>query len=379
MRALIMGAAALALSWATSAAAVEMRSGEDIDVTGSFSEMLLIAGEDVTIGVTATDDAFGAGGDVTAKNASFDHAYLAGADVTFQDSNAHDLFVAGGDVDVLSGHIADDFAGAGGHISLSREAHIDGDAVIAGGNLEIKSPIGGDLRAGGGTIELNSDVTGDVFLDGGTIIIGPEAHIHGALTHRGRHVTISPQAQIDGQTNALRARPEPNLQPLREILGWAGVTLTLGLVLMAIVAAMAFPGLMNRASLMTMQYPVRSLAFGFLVAFFGPVLIIILMVTVLGLPLALLLSALMLVLWPLGLTASAYALGMLVRERSHRGEGDPTLGARALWTGIAMAIIVALGYVPVLGAFVWVGAYLVGIGALTAQSGNLVRTQPAAA
>jgi hypothetical protein len=360
--------AALALGCAPLVWAAEMRSGEDVNVTGVFSEMLFVAGDDVKLGVTSTDDVFSAGGNVTADGATFDHVYMAGGDLAFQNSTARDVIVAGGDIDVLSGQITDDFVAAGGRITLAREARIGGDAVVAGSEIEVKTPIGGQLRAAGERIELNSDVVGDVNLDGGSITIGPEAHIHGSLTHRGHNVDISPQAQIDGQVNALPPREKPDFQPLREFAHAASITLLFGLLLMAVVVALAFPRLMNGASDMLQEHPLRMLAFGLLLAVFAPVLIILLMVTVLGLPLGFLFAALMGALWPLGLVASAYALGMFVRERAHPGDMAPGPGARALWVGGAMALLIAIGFVPVVGTLSWCLAYFVGIGAVAVHT-----------
>lgn len=367
-------AAAGVLGIAAAAMAADVRAGEDVNVTGAFADMLFAAGDQVKLTVNATDDAFAAGDDVTAQGSTFDHAYLTGGDVTFQDSTAHDLFAAGGDVQLLSGQIVDDFVAAGGDIKLAREARIGGDAVIAGGDLQVRTPIGGQARLAGGTIELNSDVAGDVYLDGGDITIGPDAHIHGSLTHRGRSVTISPQAQIDGQTTVLEPRSEPNFAPLRHFLGVASITILFGTLLLAVVVALAFPRLMNGSSELVQNHPLRMLLFGFVIAIFAPVLIILLMVTVLGLPLGLLLGALFCVLWPLGIVASVYAAAMFVRERAHAGEGAPKAGERALWAGGGMALLIALGFVPVFGFLMWFLAYLLGVGAVAVHTIGVTRT-----
>lgn len=356
------------------ALAADMRSGDDVTVTGTFADMLFAAGDTVKLSATNTDDSFAAGDTVTAQGGTFDHLYMAGDDVTFQETTAHDFFTAGSDVDLLSGQVQDDFVAAAGDIKLAQEARIGGDAVMAGGDIEIKTPIGGQLRAAGGSIELNSEVTGDVYLDGGDITIGPDAHIHGSLTHRGRSVTISPQAQIDGRTIVLQPRARTNFRPLHEFIRNATITFLIGLVVMAVVVAMAFPQLVGGASVVARQHPLRMLAFGLLLAIFGPVMAILLMVTVVGFPLGLLFVAFLMVLWPLGLVASVYALSMMVRDRLRAGPPEPKALERALWAGAGMAVLIAIGFAPWIGAFAWIAAYVLGIGAVAVHAIGITRT-----
>lgn len=363
------------LAAGAAALAAEMRSGDDVTVTGTFADMLFAAGDTVKLSATNTDDSFAAGDTVTAQGGAFDHLYMAGDDVSFQETTAHDFFAAGGDVDLLSGQVQDDFVAAGGDIKLAQEARIGGDAVMAGGDIEIKTPIGGQLRAAGGTIQLNSEVTGDVYLDGGEITIGPDAHIHGSFTHRGRTVTISPQAQIDGQTIVLQPRHQrTNFRPLHEFVREAMITFLIGLVVMAVVVAMAFPQLVGGASKVVRQHPLRMLAFGLLLAIFGPVVAILLMVTVIGFPLGLLFAALLMVLWPLGVVSSVYALSMMLRDRLRAGPPEPKALERALWAGAGMIVLIAIGFAPWVGAFAWIAAYVLGIGAVAVHAIGITRT-----
>jgi hypothetical protein len=356
-------AAAAVVACAALAAAVETHADDRLNLTGAHDQLLLAAGEEVTLAVTATDDVAAAGGAVSARGAAFDHVFLAGGEISFADSTARDVFAAGGEIDVPTGQVADDLIAAGGRITLGPSARVDGDAVVSGGRLRIEAPIGGGLRASGGVIRVDGPVTGDVYLDGGRIVIGPGARIGGALTHRGRSVEIAPQAQIAGQVTALR--PELNLRPLAGLAIWASAAILFGLFLMAVVIAAAFPRLMNDTAETLRTRPFSMLGLGVALAVLTPIAMVLLIVTLLGLPLAFLLGAAFALLWPLAIIGAVYTGAMLARARTRRDAPAPSVGTRAVWAGAAMIVFILIGLVPVLGFIVWLFAYLFGLGAVS--------------
>lgn len=359
--------------------ALEMQTEDEVNITGAYDQMVFAAGDTVTLNATVTDDVFGAGDDVRATGGTYDHLFMAGGDLSLQDATVKDLFTAGGELDMVSGHVTDDFVSAGGRIKLSRDVRIDGDAVIAGGDLRIESPVGGTLRAAGGTVYLNSVVTGDVFLNGRDISLGPDAHVMGSLTHRGRNVQIDPSAQIDGQTTVLEPPPEPDWAPLKRAMRFLGWTFLFGMFLAAIVIAWLFPRLMNDSAQIIRDRPASMLGLGVLIAFLAPATAAVLLFTVFGTPIALILIAALLLLWPIALIAAAYTLGMFGRNRMKPGEPPPSSGARILWCGIAMLILIVIGMIPIVGAIVWWLAYIVGLGAVVLQAGNALSKQQALA
>jgi hypothetical protein len=364
-----LGAAVVLLAAALGgvARAVEVRAGETVDVTGAYDEMLFVAGEEVRIAATSTDDVIVSGGDVRFEGAALEHAFVAGGEVSFGEAVVRDLFVAGGEIDLVGGEVTDDLVATGGRIVLGPEARIGDDVAIAGADLRIEAPIGGDLRAAGGTIFLNGAVTGDVYLEGGSISIGPDTHIMGALTHRGRSVRIAPEAQIEGQTTVLRPHPKPDLRPLAALATWAAAAVLFGVFLMAMAVATAFPRLMNDVAESLRARPLSMLGLGVLIAIAAPMLVMLLAMTLLGLPLAFVIGAALALLWPVSIVGAAYAGAMLARARTRADEQPPSAGARAMWAGLAMIALILVGLVPIIGFFVWLLAYLFGLGAVAAQ------------
>jgi hypothetical protein len=275
-------------------------------------------------------------------------------------------------------HLLDDIIAAGARITLRPAARIGGDAVLAGGRLRIEAPIEGGLRAAGRDILLDGAVAGDVYLEGRSIVIGPNARIGGALTYRGHSVQIAPATQITGEVTALQPRPRPNLRPLAGIAMWAAAALLFGLFLMAVVISAAFPRLMNDTADVLRTRPLSMLGLGAALAILTPVAVLVLIVTLLGLPLAFVLGAAFALLWPLALVGAVYAGAMLARARLRRNAAAPSTAARALWAGAAMIVFILLGLIPVIGFIVWLVAYLFGLGAVSLQAAR-AWAKPAAA
>lgn len=371
-----VAAAAAVLACAAIASAVETHAGDTLTLTGPRDQLVFAAGDDITLSVTATDDVAAAGGDVSAQGASFDHVFLAGNDISFIDSTAHDVFAAGGEIDVLTGQIADDLIAAGGQITLGPAARIGGDAVMAGGRLRVEAPIGGGLRAAGRSIRIDGPVTGDVYVEGGSIVIGPDARIGGTLVHRGRSVQISPEAEITGEVTALAPRPDVNLRPLAGLAIWVSAAIMFGLFLMTIAIAVAFPRLMNDTAEALRTRPFSMLGIGAVLAFLTPIVIVFLIVTLLGLPLAFVLAAAFALLWPLAIVGAAYSGGMLARARLRHASEAPSFASRIVWAGAAMIVIILIGMIPVLGFFTWLLAYLFGLGAVTIVAARALSRTP---
>jgi hypothetical protein len=358
--------------------AAETRAGDEVDVTGTFDQLLFAAGENVRLAITSTDDVAAAGRDVRVEGSTLDHVFVAGSDISLVNTTVRDVFAAGGEIELASGQVSDDVVAAGGRVNLRRGARIAGDVVISGGELRIESPVGGGLRAAGGRIHVDTTIAGDAHLDGGQITLGPNAYIQGALTHRGRSVAIDQAARIGGQVTALRPRPEPDFSPLKPLAIWAALSVLFGLFLMAVVIAIGFPRLMNDAADALRTKPLSMLALGLVLAILAPVAVIALAITLIGLPLAFVVGAAFALLWPVAIVAAVYSVGMFARARLSKAPPAPSAGARALWAGLAMIVFILLGLIPFFGWLLWWVAWLLGMGAVVARGGQALARPPAA-
>ena len=98
-----------------------------------------------------------------------------------------------------------------------------------------------------------------------------------------------------------------------------------------------------------------TIAWGLLLFFGLPILAVIALVTIVGIPLGVALLLALLPLYAIGYTTSAWLLG-------RRLVGPPRGRLLAFLAGLAILRLLAI--IPVLGGIVWFGATVVGLGAL---------------
>jgi hypothetical protein len=98
-----------------------------------------------------------------------------------------------------------------------------------------------------------------------------------------------------------------------------------------------------------------SIGLGLLLFFGLPILAVIALVTVVGIPLGLGLLAALLLIYALGYSATAWILGRSIVR-------GPTAWVVAFLAGWAILRVAAL--IPILGGLVWFAAVVVGLGAL---------------
>lgn len=345
-------------------------SGEETELTGALDDMAFVAGNRVVVSATSTDDIYAAGGNVIARSASASDLIFAGGDILLDGAEAGDVRAAGGTLKFLDGVVRDDVVVFGGQIQLGPEFSVAGSAVLAGGEVRLESPVGGEVRAGGGYVLIDSSIGGDVSVSGDRVVIGPDARIGGSLTHRAGKIEIDPAAVVTGEVRALDPGEEAPLRAQDVI--WAVALAFIGglvaLILLAWAAAIFLPGLMRDADHMIREKPWVTLAIGFLIGLVAPGLLLLLVITIVGIPVALTLGALLVAAVPLAIAAFVNFAGMMIRRiLRHDVSVPPDLPTRALWSAAAVIALVLIGLIPFVGVIAWTAAYVTGLGAVATQ------------
>ena len=290
-----------------------------------------------------------------------------------------DVLAAGGVVEI-GGHVSDDIRAAGGTIRIT--GVVGKNVSVAGGTVEIarSATIGGGLLAAGGTVQQAGMVKKDaMFGSGSTEITGT---VDGNVDVASDQLGIHRGAQIGGNVTAM-VKEKENVQiaegavkgtvtfkereakEARHILGfrpwrfwfkifWIGGLLVTGLVLFLISRNVfaEFGSVVKRKLGM-------NFVWGLVALIAIPVIVIILVITVVGVPLGLILLAAYLVM----MYCSQLSLGLLVGDLLFRTEGKA--GWRAFGAFVAgTAIFQILTFVPVLGGILELAALLLGLGAV---------------
>jgi hypothetical protein len=247
----------------------------------------------------------------------------------------------------------------------SDRVHIGGGVTVDAGET-----IDGDVVAIGGSARVLGEVRGEVVAIGGYVELGPDAIVRKGITVVGGTIRRDPAARVDGEIHevglgALDLSGWHWARPSLATLRW-GRTLGAAFALLATVIRVAVLCLLaalvilvgreyvERVSALAAAQPLKAGAIGFLAqVLFLPILIItivLLVVTIVGIPLLLLLPFALLGLAAVGLigfTAVGYHLGRL-------------LGARLGWVNVGPYASTMAGILLLLSPILL--ARLVGLG-----------------
>lgn len=320
---------------------------------------------------------FLAGGHVELSGRVARNAFVSGGDVLVDGSVGHNLYAAGGDVR-LEGQVEGDVRMAGGTLKVSPEARIGEDATLAGGSIVMDGSVAGDLRAYGERIVVNGSVDGDVEFAGETLRLGPDARIGGRIVYRSRdEIVVASGAQVAGGiSKSTRNRDWRRFAEGASIVG--SITVSLGMVLLGAVLVLGMPRFSREAGLAILQKPWQVLGLGCAMLIGVPVVLAVLLVTIVGIPLALLLAFAYGAILMLGYLIAAIFVGDFVLERVDKAKLE-SVWWRALFMLLAIVAIAIVRQVPVAGWLAWWALFLAGIGAFTMRSWQGFRNDPAIA
>jgi hypothetical protein len=229
--------------------------------------------------------------------------------------------------------------------SVSTALSFNGDATIDGTVTE--SVI---VFNGGATI--TGTVRQDVIVFNGPVVIEPGARVGGDIISR-QTPQVADGADVQGEITGVAARFDwEDVGLAGRFAWWLGYsisTLILGLLLLLFA-----PG-SDRALSETRRRLGASIGTGLAVFFLTPIVAIILMVTIVGLPLGLFLLLALALLYTVGYVSGAHAIGRFIVKQP---------SSRYVAFLVGWGIVRVLGLVPILGGLTWTLVTVFGLGAL---------------
>lgn len=229
---------------------------------------------------------------------------------------------------------------------------VTGDVSVFSGNLRLgnRSRIGGDLRAFAGTITLGGRINGSVQAASSVLSLAPGTVVAGNLTYGSD--SFRNQGTVQGRI--IREDDEDRSAvpiDLGAIIGF-GSQLVLGAVMLLLVGG--FTGRAVDASEDRAAWK-ALVGFGFAIAV--PLVLLMLSLTIIGIPLAVLGIFLYGAVLGLGSIIGTLVIGRQITARI----GSGSLYAALLTGSIAVLILRAL---PVVGTVLWIFVSLLGTGGL---------------
>ena len=245
-----------------------------------------------------------------------------------------------------------------------------GDVVILDGPVTILGRVRGDVVAVSGRVRIvGGQVSGDVTSIADPIVLGPGARVGGDLNYGDEKPVVSPAATVGGKTKKFDVGDAfPFAGFGLTLLLWLAVSvssLILGLVLLAFA-----PRAADAALVVARDATGAAIGWGALLVFGLPILAVIALVTLVGIPLGVGLLLALTPIYAVGYVTGAWLLGRLLLKR------PTTSRYLAFLAGWGILRVVAL--IPILGGLGWLVATVFGLGTLIVAAWRARRAYPAA-
>ncbi|HXD07057.1 MAG TPA: hypothetical protein VN680_13465 [Burkholderiaceae bacterium] len=321
-----------------------------------------ISGRAATQARPVEGDLFAAGSSVDVLAEVGGDALLAGGTVHVEAPVKRSVYAAGGRVSV-DAPVQHNLRIAGGSLEIGPQARIGGSVSVGGGEVRILGPVTGYVSVGAGRVFINAPIGGDAHIRAGHIELGPKAAIAGKLQYSSRsEIVRDPAAQIAGAVE--RVEPVQAVSGAVRPRSRAGYWIwTAGLMALAAVLAAWLPRRCAQVRELLGRRPGASALAGFVALVCIPVAAVLLLITIIGAPLALLVVLIYPALLLLGYVASGITAGTMALAR-WKGDVMDRRGWLALAAALGVLAISLLARVPGLGAAVSLAALLLGMGGL---------------
>jgi cytoskeletal protein CcmA (bactofilin family) len=287
-----------------------------------------------------------------------------GGTVSVSEATDDDVFATGGTISVDAP--VGSLVAAGGQITVN--APVKGDLIAAGGQVTINSDVGGKVVAAGGSVILNGKVGTNAVLAGGNVQLGPSSSVSrdamvsgGSVTNAGK-VTgkLSVRANsFDNRGTAGSLEVElQNRGPMAAIVSVFGILFTIGLFILGLILIRFAPGWYRKVEAELVSGWIVKLVAGFVALIAGVIVIILLAISLVGLPIAIGIGLLYLGGLLVSTLFSSLVLGGKVAGLLKREVSDYVAFT------IGFVILNLLYRIPFLGTIILAIAVSLGFGAL---------------
>lgn len=322
-------------------------------------------------------------GTVTSADQNVNHSMiLAGLNVDSKDTVDGILFGLGNNVEThgtstynvlagttvkIDGTTDKDLFAAGSVVNLNQGAKVGRDAYLAGGTVNVNSNVSGNAFITAGSLKLsNVTINGDLNVYANEITFDKSVTVNGS-------VEFNDNAKVNGRDN-LKATGGITTFAAGENGGWWGgvswgygdyaifiLLAGIGLLAVTMVMCLVFPGVYRKLSELFKKWKtgtaVKNVVFGICAIIVVPIVSVILMLTVVGLPLAIISLMFYLTCLYMSTAFAGILFGHLILTKLLKSKANVYLEAVI---GIALICLVAL--IPFIGWVVALCASLVGLG-----------------
>lgn len=328
---------------------------------------LYIGAEAVEIEGRIEGDVYVGAGSVRFDGVVTGDLVIGSGEVTIRGEVGDDLWIGAGNALLLGAKVGDGVSIGSGQVMIDEESTIGGSLLVGAGRLEVRAPVGRNLMAGAGEIRIDAPVAGEIRVGGETVELGEKTAIGGDLTYMSEQelsmaegATVAGEIkQVDANKYAPKGR-EWEKESGKAMAGvWAGMNVFsyLGALVVGLVSLWLVKKPTLEIAEKIKKNFLTSLGWGLLIVVLTGPALLMLTVTGIGLPLAMILGLMLLVDLYLAKIWASMAAGQVMQKQ---------FGWKKMKDGwvfvIGLAAYYALKMVPLVGTLVSLVAFLSGLG-----------------
>lgn len=316
-------------------------AAQNVTIDGDVDGDLICLGQNVVVNGSVSGDVLCAAQTLFVKGAVGGSVRVVGQTVTIDSSVARNV------------------TSAGQTLTLSSKSKLAGEVALAGQNVSIDSDVAKDVSVAGQNTNLNGKAGSNVNLAVSSLALGANAKVAGNLTYWSNE-----DLKIDQQKVAGKIDHKQPAHPERKRAPWAAKAVNtlfwlLSATLLALLLSWLFPRPLTVLTDQMLDRPWPSIGWGFVSLLLAPIVMLLLALSMVGIPAALLLGT----VWIGFVTLNAIWLGLalgrylMMTRRPHRH----SLTAAA---AVGVPIVVIAASLPVLGGLISLVGMAWGLGAL---------------
>jgi hypothetical protein len=256
------------------------------------NEITIAANENVTIDDKASSDIFAVGNTVSVTNSVDGDIFAAGntIDVVIADGSVEGSLRLAGNLVTVDSHIERNALIFGNSVHIGPNAVIDGDTHIYASHIVIDGVLSGPATLGGETVIINGTVAGKTTIEATSAAFGDTAIVKANtdITSPNDVVADNTVTGRDKITTHMVAVDHHACMHVDHFAWW--LVSTFFFLLVGIVLILACPQVVERVVHSMQQHPARTWTKGTLAFFLTPIVALILCFTLIGIPLAMILT-----------------------------------------------------------------------------------------
>ena len=354
---------------APSALAFEVRNGESVSVGHDqvINSSLLVAGKSLVVDGIVHGDVYCAGQNVVISGLVDGDVLCAGQTIRITGVVTGNTRMLGQTIDI-SGTVRRNVSIVSQTATLAREGSVNGEILFAGQTTALSGLVRRAVSGAGQTAMLNGTVNGDVWFAGQSIVLGDKAVIAGNFTYTSpTQIQVPKTASISGTvtyTQVEKAKFKKNeavVSAARRGARFGGIFFSiLWNIIVAALAVYFLPKVVAKIFEQMKQKPWKVGLRGFLLLIVVPVVGVMLLITIIGIPFAIVLF----MLYGLAISFSRIFPALLVGESLVKRFLPKKKESR--WWPVVIGVSVSwlVFNIPIIGGFLSFAAVCWGLGGM---------------